>query len=195
MREFRPPGIIRAGRLVGGHEGLQHRTAVFARLQRLLVVGDAIDEVGHFLGEAVVPGLLVDGEAPARRAAGLLHGVVVALSTIRYDRVAAQEVGHGDPLGAVHFGPVVHAAQLRPALFGQANATVVELDNHQRVVVAPGLVGVDLRRQLGVDRRDLRLVEHPAEELDGVTAHVQRDAAARTVDVPEVRRVRTFVLL
>src|SRR5207247_1019119 len=40
-----------------------------------------------------------------------------------------------------------------------------------------------------------RLAQQPAEELESVTAHVERHAAARTLHVPEPRRVRPVVLL
>src|SRR5436309_5278548 len=60
------------GRLVGREDHLQDRPAVFPGHQRLLVVLNAVHEVGHLAVEAVVPGLLVDREAPALGRAGLL---------------------------------------------------------------------------------------------------------------------------
>ena len=75
-----------------------------------------------------------------------------------------------------------------------ADDAVVEFEDQDRVVVAVGLVAVDLGAHLGVDGLDRRPAEHPAKELDGVAAHVHGDAAAGALDVPEVRRVRAVVL-
>ena len=67
-----------------------YRAAIVAGDQRLLVVLHAIDEVRHLPVEAVVPFLLVDGERPAGRGAGLLDGVAVAFLAESLDRVALQ---------------------------------------------------------------------------------------------------------
>src|SRR5262249_48970358 len=55
----------RARGLVRGEDRLQHRAAVLAGHLRLAIVEDAVHEVRHLAVEAVVPGLLVDREAPA----------------------------------------------------------------------------------------------------------------------------------
>src|SRR5262249_14828443 len=96
-------GIRRGDRFQGG-------PAVLTGTERLLVVADAIDEVRHFLVEAVVPGFLVDGERPALRSAGLLDRVAVAMLAVGVDGVAAEQVGVGDAVAAIDFRPVVHAA-------------------------------------------------------------------------------------
>ena len=145
--------------------------------------------------EAVVPGFLVDREAPALGRAGLLDGIVVAARAVGLDGVAVQQIGVGHAVGAVHFGPVVHAAQLGPAFLGHGDHPVGELQDQDGVVVAAGLVAMHLGAHLGVDRLDRRPAEHPAEELDGVAAHVHGHAAAGSLDVPEMRGVRAVVLL
>ncbi len=53
------------------------------------------------------------------------------------------------------------------------------------MVVAPGSGAVHVGAQLGVDALHRRVIEDPAGELDGVTAHVHEDAAAGEVHIPE----------
>jgi hypothetical protein len=62
------------------------------------------------------------------------------------------------------------------------------------VVLAARLVAVDEDAEVRRNALDRRLAEHPAGVFDGVAAHVQKDAAARTVDVPEPRHVRPEML-
>ncbi len=66
---------------------------------------------------------------------------------------------------------------------------------HQAVVLARGLVPVDVGAHLGVDALDRRLAQHPAAVFDRVAAHVQQHAAARSLHVPEPGHVGAVVLL
>src|SRR6266851_1835006 len=182
-------------RLVRRHHGLQHRSAVFAGDERLAVVLDAIDEVRHLAVEPVVPGLLVDGEAPPLGRSRLLDRVVVSHRAVGLDRVAVQEIGVGDALGAVHLGAVVHPAGLGPALLRDRGGAALELQEQDRVVLPARARAVQARAHLGIDGLDPRAAEHPSKELDGVTAHVHGDTAAGALDVPEVVGMGTVVLL
>ena len=106
-----------------------------------------------------------------------------------------EQIGVSHAFGAMHLGPVVHAARLGPARLVEEEAAALELEDQQRVVLAPGLVAVHLGRELGVDRDDRRPVHHPAGEGDAVAAHVREHTAAGAIDIPEVGRVRAVMLL
>ena len=116
------------------------------------------------------------------------------------DGVAAEQVGVGHALAAVDLRPVVHAAQLGPALLGDGRYVAVQLQDQRAGVVAARLVAVDVGAHVGVDIFDVGLAaagatQEPAEELDGVAAHIHRHAAAGAMHVPEPARMRTVVLL
>ena len=111
-----------------------------------------------------------------------------------------EEVGVGLALAAEDLGPVVHPARLRPALLGQPDGPAFEVEHEHRLVVAVGLVAVDVGAHLGVDAGDSLAswpssAEHPAEELDRVAAHVHRHPAAAAPGVVEPAGVRPVVLL
>jgi hypothetical protein len=116
-------------------------------------------------GLTVVGEFFVDGERPASGAPSLLH--------------------------AVDLRPVIHAAGLRPTLLRNGGGLAVHFQDQGAAVVAARLVAVDVGAHVGVDAVDPCLAAHltptplprggaeqPAEELDGVTAHVHRHAAA-----------------
>ena len=106
--------------------------------------------------EAVVPGLLVDGEAPARGRARLLHRVVVALRAVGLDGVAVQQVGVGDAGEPWTSARSSMPPELGPALLGDGHRPALELEDEDRVVLAAGLVAVDEGAHLGVDGLDGR---------------------------------------
>ena len=55
----------RARRFVSGEDDFQNDPGILPCHFRLKVQPDAINKMGHFLVKAVIPGLLIDGEAPA----------------------------------------------------------------------------------------------------------------------------------
>ena len=60
QRDF-PAGT---GGFIGGKQDLHHDPGVFPCDQRLPVMFHTVDKVFHFLNEAVVPSLLVNGKRP-----------------------------------------------------------------------------------------------------------------------------------
>ena len=81
----------------------------------------------ELLWEAVVPELLVDRVRLADSLVGLPDGVVVADGRVRLQGASLKKVRVGNALRAVYLRAVVHAAQLRPALFGESDRSVLEL--------------------------------------------------------------------
>src|SRR6266704_754257 len=67
-----------AGGLVGGEDDFEDCSGIFAGDERLFIIFYAINEVSHFLNEAIIPDFLVDGEGPAHGRTGFLDRVVVA---------------------------------------------------------------------------------------------------------------------
>src|SRR5690606_17831133 len=65
VREFDTPSF--AGGLVSGIDDFQDFQSVLACFKRLFLAQNDIDEVLHFLGEAVIPFLFKAGEGPALR--------------------------------------------------------------------------------------------------------------------------------
>src|SRR5262249_37809139 len=124
----------------------------------------------------------------------------VAALAVGMDGVAAQDVGIGDTFAAIDLGAIVHAAGLGPALLGDCGYVAVHLEDEDGGVVATRLVAMDVGAHVGIDTSDLGATslgaaQQPAEELDGMAAHVHGNAAAGTAHVPEPAGVRAVVLL
>src|SRR5262249_25845810 len=134
-----PPG---PGRLVGGHQDLDHGPAVLARLLGRPVLLHAGDEVVVLLREAVAPELLEDGVGPAllRRRAG--PGLAVAALAVGADAGLLVEVGLNHAVGPEDLEPVLHAAALAPAVLRDRDDPVAELDHDQRVILTLAVVDV-----------------------------------------------------
>src|SRR5262249_47471239 len=156
--------------------------------------------MSHLGVEAVVPGLLVNGERPTLRGPSLLDGVAVAALAVGMNGVAAEQVGVGHSLAAVDLRPVVHAARLGPTLLRDGRGPAVHLEDEGTAITALGLVAVDVGAHVGVAATDVGLAslgsaQQPAEELDGMAPHVQCDPAAAPAHIPEPRRMGAVVLL
>ena len=126
-------------------------------------------------------------------APAFFHGVFVTGAAIGGDRIALQQVCVAHASGAVHFGAVVHAAQLGSAGLIEESAAVFIFEDEERVVFAFGYVAVQLGRKLSINGGDCRPPEHPARKFDAVAAHIGQHATARLIDVPKVRRVRAIM--
>src|SRR5215472_16962657 len=76
-RRVERQGNLAAGsrRFVGGKNHLEYGSAVLTAHERTAVVLHTVDEVRHLGMKPVVPCLLIHGEGPAHRRAGLLHRV------------------------------------------------------------------------------------------------------------------------
>src|SRR5271157_2742861 len=183
------------GRAIAGQENFPDDPAVLAGGDRgLLAVGTA-GEVVHFLGEAVVPELLLDGVRPALGGRGLLDGVAVARLAVGRQGVAHVQVGEGQSSFAVNLDPVIHTAPAGPAILNQADGVPGELEDAEGVVLAAGLVAVHIRAHLAVDTLDHRPVEEPIAKGDSMATHVHEHAASRFLDIPEPVAVGAKVLL
>ncbi len=139
--------------------------------------------------------LLEDRIRPAFRRCGLLDGVAEADFGIRGQRVAHQHVGVRLTLVSEHFDAVVHAAGPIPAVFDDAERSVLKLEDRDRFVLALRTIAVDLRRHLRVHAPDLGLAKKPPAKGDAVAAEVHHRPTARLRDVPEPVGVRSGVLL
>src|SRR5262249_20650206 len=109
-----------------------------------------------------------------------------------------EKIGIGLAIAAKNLGLIVHASGLGPALLGQPHGASLEVEDEHRLVVAVGLIAVNISMHLRISPRDPRLpaplAENPAEELDGVATHVHGHAAAAAPGIVEPTRVRSVVL-
>ncbi len=151
--------------------------------------------MSHLLVKPVIPGFLINGEAPALGGTGFFDRVVISSGAVGLDGIAVEQVGISDALRPVHLRAIIHASKFRPAFLRHSDDSIFELDNQNRVVLTGGLVAMDLGAHLRVNRTDFRPAEHPAEKFNRVATHVHRHAAAGALHVPEVRRVRTVMFL
>jgi len=180
--------------VVGSQDDLEDLAAVFAGFHGFLQTANASAEMGHLLRETVVPDFLEHGEGVALGGRGFFDRIAVAGLAVGQQGAATEQVGAGEAVGTVDFALVVDAAVLGPTVLGQTDAPAFVLYDAEAMVFAPGLVGVYVGPHLRIDALDRRLAEDPAGELDAVAAHVEQDAAARAVYIPEPGHVWSGML-
>src|SRR5438046_6293821 len=90
------------GGMVGGVHELEHGAAIFSGDQRGFIFADAFDEMGEFLGIALIEGLFENRKRPAFGGAGFFHGIAIAVFAVGEGGVALDQLGINEYDGSMH---------------------------------------------------------------------------------------------